>query len=197
MAAPKKKKRNCGCLAIYAALGLFIIFGIVNVVQRTGQQLGILPTPTITPTPGPATATPIPIETPIPGPTVDTDEEPFRAEAQRILGAYSDALTRFGELARMVQGDPALLLTETWTLQMGGAVATIRALNNEIRALQAPPRYSSAWLEMRVAADKYDRAMDMFVSGVDARDTNQIMGATQQMLEGQEAINRAAVALPQ
>lgn len=140
--------------------------------------------------------TSMPSDTPTSVPTAEVDEVAFIGEAQRILGNYSTALQQFSTLAINAGNDPALMLSETWTLDMGVAVASIRALNNEIRTLNAPSAFAAAWGEMRVAADKYDQAMDTFVSGVDNMDVNQINQATQLMREGQAAVERAATLLP-
>lgn len=49
MAAPKKKRRNCGCLAIYAVIGIFVVLGVINFGQRFGVFPAFDPLPTATP----------------------------------------------------------------------------------------------------------------------------------------------------
>lgn len=196
MTTPKKKRRNCGCLLVYATIGIFVALAVINFIRTTGEQLGVLPTPTITPTPT-VTPTPgAPTATPIPSPTTDLSELTFKADAQRILADYAESLDWFAKQTALVGDNPAIMLTDEWKLQTGGAVASIRAINNEIRTLNPPPAFAASWTEMRTAADTYDRAMDEFVKGVDNAEPLDITRAAALMTQGQAAVNRAKLLLP-
>lgn len=142
------------------------------------------------------TSTPFPSAAPTSALTVDVDDTAFVAESQRILGDYSTVFQQISELTTAAGNDATIMFSDTWTQDFDMVVATLRGLSNEIRALRAPPAYAASWGEMRVAADKYDQAMDAFVSGIDNLDANQINQGILLMREGQAAVSRATSLLP-
>lgn len=158
-----------------------------------------MPTRVSTDTPAPTntshpTNTPEPTATAVPAAaasSLEADELVYVMALGEIGESYAEAWTKAGKLMAEAGRNLTLIADEDWRIQMALALATIKANNKRVRELNVPPRFAGIQAEMLVAADHYDRAVDLIAEGIDERDGDKMARGTEEIKGGTAAVTRA------
>jgi hypothetical protein len=71
------------------------------------------------------------------------------------------------------------------------AISMIQFANSEVRNLNPPAQYIDGHAQLLLAADHYDRAMDLMIEAVDGFNPDKMSQASTEMTLAGEALNRA------
>ena len=142
------------------------------------------PTLTLTATP---TVTPSPTETPTPTPTLTSDvnalaalvpvgpvptlppdptEQQFLTVGAELAAGYTAAIPALEAQVAAVDANTMVLTYGDWARKTNELITTLRARNEEARALPVPPRYAALWAEMLHAVDLLDLALNDLEEGI-------------------------------
>jgi hypothetical protein len=128
-------------------------------------------TPTSTPT---ATSTPSDVNAlavlaptgPVPPLPPDATEQQFLATSAELVGGYLAAIPALEAQVAAVDANSMVLTYGDWARKTNDLIMTLRALNERVRALPVPPRYTTTGVEMLQAVDMLDLALDDLDEGI-------------------------------
>lgn len=201
-------------IAVALGMNLCLVASLGAAADSAYRAIGILPTrtstPTVTPTAtatSPPTLTPTPTSTLTPTPTqtslptrtpIPSATSEFSSEEQDYLdwGAstgnqYATALTDLSELLSEASNDPAVMFEDSWRLEVAVSLATIKALNQEVRDREAPAKFSEVQRQYALAAEEFEIMADELAEGIDSFDPDLVVSAGSHMQQATVHIENA------
>jgi uncharacterized protein YraI/endonuclease/exonuclease/phosphatase family metal-dependent hydrolase len=170
-------------------------------VVQSDSTLGPLDTPTVapiatatptTPPTVPPTATPTRTPTPAPvGFTPSPAEQAYVTEIVAIMDGYVDALNQLAAQMTAAGEDPLLIFDDVWKIRTAAATVALQLNGEELRKLQAPPRFAEVHAELLIAAGHYDRVATLVVEAIDELDVDKMTLAAAEMESANAAVLRA------
>jgi hypothetical protein len=131
--------------------------------------------------------------------SLSAEEVGFPIRVNNLRDRYVAGLQVFGDQMTLLSKDPYLFTDTAWNSAMITSIDGVRTLTAEIRAIQAPARYRSAWATMNQAADELDAAMDDITVGLATLNVATVQSGieplqtgTDLMIQSSEAIDAAA-----
>jgi hypothetical protein len=131
------------------------------------------------------TATEFTVEsTPTPG--FSPQELSYVTKAKESLRQYSDASSELGGyLAR-----PGLMVSQDWLAKVSAQMAVLQDTANEIRNLNAPPRFREVQIELELLADDPEEYIDLLAAGIEHFDAGAILASAKSGQSAKEQLDR-------
>ena len=184
---------------LFGIAGVLILFILVGVFAGGDEEEGATAAATPTPQPAPtstlaipeSTVTPVPTSTiPIPPtatasakPTPTPEECPSSAE-QAYFSEMSDNLNLMSRAAPEMSGlftqaadNPRLFTSDDWKFNVAVQLGLMSAGSENILGMDPPPSVSSVSLLARRAAQDTRDAVDLYASGIDNLDPDDLLAA--------------------
>lgn len=156
------------------------------------------PTPTIAPaivivapTPLPTPLPPVVPTTAIPTAQFTAEEVAFVAKVQELLGGYNQASDMLFIQFAALEGNPAVILDQEWIFKTATGLALLKSMNESMRALVTPSRFTEAGFELQLAANWLDRAVTAYTTAIDELNVNEMSVGNQLVAEAAASLSKA------
>ncbi|MCB0132142.1 MAG: SH3 domain-containing protein, partial [Caldilineaceae bacterium] len=133
-----------------------------------------------TPTPGGAATAPVddaPVDDAPTGDLLGQAETLYLADVQSLLARYETTADAISQLTTTGVADATLLQDQTWTADILAAANTLNLTSEQVRALEPPPLFAGAHIDLRSAAGSYTLVGTLLQETVDEIDVAKLRQA--------------------
>lgn len=149
-------------------------------------------------------AAPVLVPTPVPGQEAEPEateessadalglaENLYLDEAETLISRYQVTGEAVTQLVANAEANEALLTDEAWAGDVSTAIATLQRSGQQIRALEPPPLFAAAHIDLRSAAESFDEAATALELGLSEAELVQLQAALAQIDTGNGQLQAA------
>ena len=165
--------------------------------DATPASLGVEPAAPVSgglvlvPTPTPGGAAAAPVDDAPAGDLLGQAETLYLADVQSLLARYETTADAISQLATTGVADAALLQDQTWTADILAAANTLTLTSEQVRALEPPPLFAGAHIDLRSAAGSYTLVGTLLQETVDEVDVAKLRQAAAELDFAATLVQRA------
>lgn len=124
--------------------------------------------------------------------TTDPEIQAYADQAYSLSQSYADSLGDLSDLMDQASTNPILVANQEWRIKVAVCMAVWNVNGEKVRSLVPPPELREAHDHFVEATQHLDRAGTLMGEGLDNVDGDKLRQATRAMLQGRDAMNKAA-----